>query len=178
MQTNADSAAVECRPPFIFMFESHTKYSGIKCNRLFHIGHVKIDILNACNHPFGSVLVVDGIVVLSAENSVVTDNDITAHAETNLIRLAFKTLDRQIIERSTLYISTEPCAMCAGAIYWAKIRQFVFGCSVTEMARHTSGSLVIHCREIFAKGREPTEVVGPWFGERSASLHAEFWRSY
>ncbi len=130
------------------------------------------------NHPFGAVLVVDGIVVLSAENSVVTDNDITAHAETSLIRLAFKTLDRQTIEQSTLYASTEPCAMCAGAIYWAGVRKVVYGCSVQEMARHTSGSLVIPCREIFAKGREPTEVVGPLFGERSALLHAEFWRPY
>ena len=52
------------------------------------------------------------------------------HAELNLVRLALVELGRDVLAGCTLYTSTEPCAMCAGAIYWARIPEIVFGCSV------------------------------------------------
>src|SRR5712691_9120428 len=70
------------------------------------------------NHPFGALLVDDrGNVVLEAENTVRTDKDVTAHAETNLMRMASARFEPGFLEWCTLYTSTEPCAMCAGAIY-------------------------------------------------------------
>jgi tRNA(Arg) A34 adenosine deaminase TadA len=82
------------------------------------------------NHPFGAVLVDgQGQMLMEAENTVVTDNDCTAHAETNLIRQAARTYDRDFLARCTLYSSTEPCAMCAGAIYCGNVRRVVFGLS-------------------------------------------------
>ena len=67
------------------------------------------------NHPFGALLVEHrGNVVLEAENTVRTDKDVTAHAETNLMRMASARFEPDFLERCTLYTSTEPCAMCAG----------------------------------------------------------------
>src|SRR5690349_10737757 len=66
----------------------------------------------AGNHPFGALLVVDGTVVLQAQNTVATDRDPTAHAETNLVAQAIRRLGPDQIRRSILYTSCEPCAMC------------------------------------------------------------------
>lgn len=128
------------------------------------------------NHPFGAVLVVEREIVLTAENTVVTSRDCTAHAELNLVRSAYATLDDHARRRSILYTSTEPCAMCAGAIYWAGIRAVVFGCSVDDLAQFTTGSFVTPCREVFARGKEPTSVKGPFCDERAKALHAGFWQ--
>ena len=89
---------------------------------------------NRGDHPFGSLLVAADGRVLEARNSVVTDVDPTGHAETNLVRLAGK-LDRATRITSTLYTSTEPCAMCAGAIYWSGIGRVVFALSEVALAR-------------------------------------------
>ena len=130
------------------------------------------------NHPFGAVLFFNDEIVLSAENTVVTDRDCTAHAEINLVRLASAKLSAEERRKSILYASTEPCAMCAGAIYWSGIRSVVFGCSVQEMARFTSGSFVTQCREVFARGIELTTVIGPFCEERAVVLHSHFWRKF
>src|SRR5260221_13089837 len=72
------------------------------------------------NHPFGSLLTdAGGNVLLEAENTVVTGRDATGHAELNLVRAASVQLDADALGSHTLYASTEPCAMCAGAIYWS-----------------------------------------------------------
>ena len=79
------------------------------------------------NHRFGALLAdPSGKVQLEAENTVVTEGDCTGHAETNLMRLACQILDRDALIAATIYTSTEPCAMCAGAIYWAGVSQVVF----------------------------------------------------
>ncbi len=77
------------------------------------------------NHPFGAVLVLDGKIVLRAKNTVNTDRDPTAHAETNLMTKAIRNLSPEEIRRSTLYTSCEPCDMCTGKIYWAGIRSVI-----------------------------------------------------
>jgi tRNA(Arg) A34 adenosine deaminase TadA len=71
------------------------------------------------NHPFGALLAdAEGNILLTAENTVVTENDCTCHAETNLIRQAARNYAAEFLETCTLYASTEPCPMCAGAIFW------------------------------------------------------------
>src|SRR5258708_5510656 len=70
------------------------------------------------NHPFGAILVDDnGKVLLEAENAYMPSHDGTAHAERLLCTQASTTCDEDVLKRSTLYSSAEPCAMCAGAIY-------------------------------------------------------------
>ena len=97
----------------------------------------------AGNHPFGSLLVLDDEVVLTAENTVTTGRDPTAHAETNLVAQAIQRLSPDQIRRSVLYTSCEPCAMCTGKIYWSGIRAVVFALSSEELAAFTGGNFLI-----------------------------------
>ena len=133
------------------------------------------------NHPFGSVLVdTTGVVVLEAENTVVTGHDVTGHAELNLVRAASMEFDLEGLGRSTLYTSTEPCAMCSAAIYWSGIGRVVFALSSEQLmaiVKDDSGSstLALSCREVFARGGRNIEVSGPHVAEQAATVHEGFW---
>src|SRR5215510_2079710 len=96
----------------------------------------------AGNHPFGALLVVDDDVLLTAQNTVHTDRDPTAHAETNLVSDAIRRLTPEQIRRSVLYTSCEPCAMCAGKIYWAGIRSVAYALSSAELATLAGGNFL------------------------------------
>ncbi|MFJ2766557.1 nucleoside deaminase [Streptomyces sp. NPDC087300] len=133
------------------------------------------------NHPFGALLTdAEGNVVLEAENSVVTDSDVTAHAETNLVRKASRALTPEQLAASTLYTSTEPCAMCAGAIYWSGIRRVVYALGEDELCvlAGVGGDhplLALPSRQVFAHGSPVVEVSGPFLHEEAAAVHADFW---
>jgi tRNA(Arg) A34 adenosine deaminase TadA len=134
------------------------------------------------NHPFGSLLVDgDGNVVLEAENTVVTGRDCTAHAEQNLVRAAVARLEPEQLAGCTLYTSTEPCAMCAGAIFWSGIGRVVFALSsatLGEMVQDPTGAwtLAMSCREVFARGGRPVDVQGPLIEDDARVVHEGFWR--
>ncbi len=76
--------------------------------------------------PFGAVIVKDGEIIAASSNSVTQENDPTAHAEVNAIRQATKKLGTFDLSGCEIYSSCEPCPMCLGAIYWAKIDKLVF----------------------------------------------------
>jgi guanine deaminase len=76
--------------------------------------------------PFGAVIVKDGKIIAKASNSVTLDNDPTAHAEVNSIRSACSALKTFDLSGCTLYTSCEPCLMCLGAIYWARINKIFY----------------------------------------------------
>lgn len=76
--------------------------------------------------PFGAVIVKDGKIIAASSNSVTIDNDPTAHAEVNTIRKACKELDSFDLQGCEIYTSCEPCPMCFGAIYWARIDKLYF----------------------------------------------------
>lgn len=79
---------------------------------------------NNGNHPFGALLVDEnGQIAIEAENTVVTAKDCTGHAETNLMRKASSKYDNAFLAKCTIYTSTEPCPMCAGAIFWGNVRR-------------------------------------------------------
>ena len=132
------------------------------------------------NHPFGAVLVdAGGEVVLGAENTVVTESDCTNHAELNLVRMACRNLDAAALAQSTLFASTEPCAMCAGAIYWSGIGRVVYGLAGAELAALVEGGeeleLALPCREVFARGGRPVAVCGPELRPAALAVHECFW---
>lgn len=77
--------------------------------------------------PFGAVIVKDGVVVAGSSNSVTLENDPTAHAEVNTIRQACRRLGTFDLTGCTIYTSCEPCPMCLGAIYWARISRIYYG---------------------------------------------------
>ncbi len=133
------------------------------------------------NHPFGALLVdADGRVLVEAENTVVTESDCTGHAELNLVRRASVDLDLGALAAGTLYSSTEPCAMCAGAIYWAGVSRVVFGLREGELRAMTGAdpanpTLALPCREVFARGQRPIEVIGPLLEDEARAVHDGFW---
>jgi tRNA(Arg) A34 adenosine deaminase TadA len=77
--------------------------------------------------PFGAVIVKDDKIIAEAGNSVTLENDPTGHAEVNAIRLAAKNLNNFDLSGCVIYSSCEPCPMCLGAIYWARIDKLYFG---------------------------------------------------
>ena len=84
--------------------------------------------------PFGAIIVKDGKIIASSANQVVKSNDPTAHAEISAIRLACKNLGTYDLQGCTIYTSCEPCPMCLGAIYWARINSVYFGNSKADAA--------------------------------------------
>ena len=79
--------------------------------------------------PFGAVIVKDGEVVAVGANRVTPNNDPTAHAEVCAIRKACEKLGTFDLEGCEIYSSCEPCPMCLGAIYWARISKLYYGCN-------------------------------------------------
>jgi tRNA(Arg) A34 adenosine deaminase TadA len=128
------------------------------------------------NHPFGALLALDNSLLLTAENTVNTERDPTAHAETNLIRRAVHEIEPQKLSRSTLYTSCEPCAMCVGAIYWAGVRKVVYALAAEELARLAGGDFLVPCRELFSKAQQRVEVAGPLLYEEAVRVHEGYWR--
>jgi len=77
--------------------------------------------------PFGAVIVKDGEIIAGSSNSVTIDNDPTAHAEVNTIRQACRKLNTFDLSGCEIYTSCEPCPMCLGAIYWARLGRIFYG---------------------------------------------------
>lgn len=129
------------------------------------------------NHPFGALLWKDGEILLTAENTVVTDRDVTRHAELNLVSLASRRLGRDLLTPTVLYTSTEPCFMCAGAIYWAGIPKIVYGVSAASLADLSGSGYRLSTRDLYARVQPGVEVVGPTLEPEGLEIHRNFWRS-
>jgi tRNA(Arg) A34 adenosine deaminase TadA len=84
--------------------------------------------------PFGAVIVKDGMVLARSANKVVPTNDPTAHAEVSAIRLACQELGTHNLEGCEIYTSCEPCPMCLGAIYWARIDKIYYANTKADAA--------------------------------------------
>jgi tRNA(Arg) A34 adenosine deaminase TadA len=127
------------------------------------------------DHPFGALLLFKNKIILTSQNTVVTDQDITAHAELNLIREAWRRFDAGVLANSTLYTSTEPCAMCTGGIYWAGVREVVYACSNQELSRIVGGSLEMTSQSIFNCGKHRTVVRSYPEMTEFKTIHKDFW---
>jgi tRNA(Arg) A34 adenosine deaminase TadA len=117
--------------------------------------------VNRGNHPFGAVLVVENSIVLEAENTVLTEQDPTRHAEMNLVSAACRTLPSDALGESILFASTEPCAMCLGAIYWSGIKSVVFACRASVLEEIAGAGLGCRANTIFRNSTDPPRIKGP-----------------
>jgi tRNA(Arg) A34 adenosine deaminase TadA len=128
------------------------------------------------DEPFGALLVLNSAAILTARNAIHTDRDLTQHAELRLISKGSRQLDPAIVADSTLYTSTEPCAMCAGAIYWSGISRVVFGVAATTLEERTGGSgLHQPSRHVLGSASRQIEIVGPILESAAWSAHAGYW---
>jgi len=129
------------------------------------------------DRPFGAVLVSSrGRILIEAENSENVTHDCTGHAETRLLAQASRQFPRQLLAHSTLYVSAEPCPMCAGAIFWSGVGRVVFGLSnarLRQLIGQPSEQLFEHCADVLARGTHPVEVVGPLFEDEAAEAFRE-----
>ena len=129
------------------------------------------------DRPFGAVLVSNrGRILIEAENVENLTHDCITHAETRLLAQASRQFARHLLVHCTLYVSAEPCPMCAGAIFWSGVGRVVFGLSNDRLRRlidDRSEQLFEHCAEVLARGTHPVEVVGPLFEEEAAKAFQE-----
>jgi guanine deaminase len=92
------------------------------------------NVKQAQGGPFGAVIVKEGMVVARSANKVVPTNDPTAHAEVSAIRLACQELGTFDLAGCVIYTSCEPCPMCLGAIYWARIDKIYYANTKADAA--------------------------------------------
>jgi tRNA(Arg) A34 adenosine deaminase TadA len=157
-----------------------TEVSAVDRQHLLHAIEVARRARERGNHPFGAIVVTPDGREIEGENTVVTEGDPTGHAETNLVRIAARTVAREVLRASTLYTSTEPCAMCAGAIYWAGIHRVVYALPEQELAamvpeQDGEPTMDLPCRDVFAAGGGTVYVAGPALLTEAAAVHAGFW---
>jgi len=116
--------------------------------------------------PVGAVIVCDGTIIARAHNLTETLHDTTAHAEMQAITSASAYLNNKYLDSCTLYVTLEPCPMCAGAAFWSHIGRLVYGASDLKMGftRHCSG--LLHPKTMVTKGilqDECLEIVQIYF---------------
>ncbi len=104
----------------------------------------------------------------------------TAHAERVLMTRASQAHPPAFLARCTMYTSAEPCAMCAGAAYWAGLGRVVYGLAERDLKTLTGDhpenpTLDLPCRTVFAAGQRFVEVIGPLLVEEAAAVHEGFW---
>lgn len=134
------------------------------------------------NHPFGALLVDDaGDILIEAGNDF-THQKGPGHAETIVAREAATLYEPEVLAACTLYTAFEPCAMCAGATYWAGIGALVYGMTEKRLAQLTGANeenltMDLPCRTVFAAGQRQTEVRGPFpeLEDEIAKSHEGFW---
>jgi tRNA(Arg) A34 adenosine deaminase TadA len=162
---------------------SHSEKSRLDEEFLRHSFEVARRSMAHGNHPFGAILVDENRnVLIETENGYLPAHDRTAHAERLLATQACRTLDAETLRKATLYSSAEPCAMCAGAIYWAGIGRVVYGLSERRLRELTGNhpenpTLDLPCRDVFKCGQRETEVVGPLLEDEAGALHAGVWNT-
>lgn len=115
--------------------------------------------------PVGAVVVCQGKIVAKAYNQTEILTDVTAHAEMLAITSAAQTIGGKYLKDCTLYVTLEPCLMCAGALYWSQLGRLVFGAYEEKRGFQAMGKQVLHPK---------TEIVGGLLAEESESLLKEF----
>lgn len=135
------------------------------------------------NTPFGALLVdKDGNVLMEQENIEITEGICTGHAEATLAARASQKYSKDFLWDCTLYTTAEPCAMCAGAIYWGNIGRVVYAMEERRLLELTGSheqnpTFDLPCRDVFSKGQKDITVLGP-FPEvevEAAEVHRGFW---
>ena len=114
--------------------------------------------------PVGAVIVVENRIIARAHNLTETLNDVTAHAEMQAITAAANFLGGKYLHNCTLYVTLEPCQMCAGALYWSQISKIVYGARDEERG----------CLNLKTKLHPKTTMIGGVLAEETSELIKRF----
>lgn len=123
--------------------------------------------LSADEVPIGAVVVADGRVIGRGHNLTETLHDVTAHAEMQAITAAAEHLGGKYLNQCTLYVTVEPCVMCAGAIGWAQLGRLVYGAADGKRGFQTFAPQALHPK---------TEVVAGVSGDEASRLMKSFFK--
>ncbi|WP_269685863.1 nucleoside deaminase [Flavobacterium lacustre] len=118
--------------------------------------------------PVGAIIVIDNKVIARGHNLTEMLVDVTAHAEMQAITAAANFLGGKYLTGCTLYVTLEPCQMCAGALYWSQISKIVFGASDENRGFEKMGTQ-LHPKTIVVRGvlaNEASELMKRFFAER------------
>ncbi|MEI6695460.1 MAG: nucleoside deaminase [Bacteroidota bacterium] len=116
--------------------------------------------------PIGAVIVANGKVLAKAHNLTERLNDVTAHAEMQAFTAAANYLGGKYLNDCTLYVTLEPCVMCAGASYWAQIGKIVYGAKDEKRGFSKLNATVLHPKTIIKGGimeKECAELISRFF---------------
>ena len=117
--------------------------------------------------PVGAVVVCNGIVIARAHNLTETLTDVTAHAEMQAITAAASYLGGKYLDQCTLYVTLEPCTMCAGAIGWSQLKRLVYGASDDKRGYTIFAPKALHLK---------TEVISGVLADECAEIVQEFFK--
>lgn len=117
--------------------------------------------------PIGAVIVADGSIIARAHNQTERLHDVTAHAEMLAFTAAAEYLGAKYLNDCTLYVTVEPCPMCAGAAGWTQVGRIVYGAADPKRGYSTVGTGMLHPK---------TEVTGGVLAEECGELMREFFK--
>lgn len=117
--------------------------------------------------PVGAIVVANGKIIARAHNLTETLNDVTAHAEMQAITAAANFLGGKYLNECTLYVTLEPCVMCAGALGWSQIGKIVYGATDEKRGFQRFAPKALHPK---------TEITGGVFETECAELMQEFFK--
>jgi tRNA(adenine34) deaminase len=118
--------------------------------------------------PIGAIIVCNNRIIARAHNLVETLNDATAHAEMQVFTAASSVIGGKYLVDCTLYVTIEPCVMCAGAAYWTQISKIVYGTSDPKRGFSLSNENILHPR---------TEIVGGILQNECSSIVKAFFKN-
>lgn len=118
--------------------------------------------------PIGAVVVANGMIIGRGHNLTETLHDVTAHAEMQAITAAAEWLGGKYLDQCTLYVTVEPCVMCAGAIAWSQLGRLVFGTADDKRGYQRYAPNVLHPK---------TEVTSGILADECSTMMKEFFKS-
>lgn len=118
--------------------------------------------------PIGAVVVANGMIIGRGHNLTETLHDVTAHAEMQAITAAAEWLGGKYLDQCTLYVTVEPCVMCAGAIAWSQLGRLVFGTADEKRGYQRYASNALHPK---------TEVASGILADECSTIMKEFFKS-
>ena len=126
--------------------------------------------------PFGALIARESEVLIEEVSTAVLDGDSTQHAELRAISRACRELGQEVLGASTIYASTEPCAMCCGALYWAGLRHVVLGLRASRLEDFRGGiGLRRPSAEVLGYAADHVRIDGPILEDEAFEVHAAYW---
>ena len=117
--------------------------------------------------PVGAIVVANNSIIARAHNLTETLNDVTAHAEMQVITAATNAIGSKYLNECTLFVTLEPCAMCAGAMFWAQLQKLIYGASDMKRGYARVSTPLLHPK---------TQIIRGILADKSELLLKDFFR--